>query len=301
MYQSEQDPVPGAASPTEAPTTVTTADPVSTEAAPMSAPARGFITELAHAMQAAAEHQREATNSEVEAMTNAHLERVRSRAAAEAEELRRLAQQDIASITAWQEAEADRIREEAARRIVARGEELDGYLVRHAALIDTEVDQIEGVVADYQLQLDDYFDRLTTESDPGVIAKLADAMPEPPDLGRVGGEARAAALAAVVAEGDATPFSPNAPGPELVPVMAADATTPSDGNGANGNGSHGNGSNGSTGESVNPAIRLLRSIATLAVPPAEAKTTESNGNGPTATSTDVPAEPAPETAESTGA
>lgn len=314
MYQSEQDPVPGAASPTEAPTAVTAAAEASTEVAPMTMQARGFITELAHAMQAAAEHQREATNGEVEAMTNAHLERVRARAAAEAEELRRMAQQDIESITAWQEAEAERIRDEAARRIVARGEELDGYLVRHAALVDNEVDQIEGVVANYQLQLDDYFDRLTTESDPGVIAKLADAMPEPPDLAKVGGEARAQALAAVVAEADATHFSPNAPGPELVPVMAADATAPvaasgtatsaaSDGNGSNGHGS--NGSNG-TAENVNPAIRLLRSIATLAAPPpdtkaADAMVADANGNGTASASDDVLAAPAPETADSTKA
>ena len=54
-------------------------------------------------------------------MTRAHLERVRVRAAAEAEELRRMAQADIDEINAWQEAEAVRLREEAARRIVARG------------------------------------------------------------------------------------------------------------------------------------------------------------------------------------
>ena len=254
MYRSSSDPVPATGAPTAAGT-----DPA---AAPnLSEPARGFLIELTHAMQAAAEHQREATNAEVESMTAAHLERVRARAAAEAEELRRMAQTDIDGIHAWQRAEADRIRDEAERRIVARGEELDSYLVRHAAIIDGEVEQIEGAVASYQLRLDEYFDQLTTESSPAAIARLADEIPEPPDLAKVAGAARAQAVAAIAAEDDDAGFSPTESGPGLVPVMA-----PKDGS----NGKDANGPNGSTDHS-NPAIRLLRSIATLATPPVETK------------------------------
>ncbi len=290
MYQLGPDPMPeqpdtGAApdrSASDAPAVATAGESTNDRV-----PARAFVTELAHAMQAAAEHQREATNAEVEAITSAHLERVRARAVAEAEELRRKAQQDIDAINAWQEAEAERIRAEAVRRIVVRGEELDGHLVRHAALIDSEVDQIAGVVADYQLRLSDYFDRLTAESNPGVIARLADQMPEPPDLARVGGDARATALAAVAAEGDAA-SSPETPGTDLVPVMDPAATPAASGptdagvagdaepggaNDRNGtNGTNGaNGANGDGREHLNPAIRLLRSITTHGAPPTEAK------------------------------
>jgi hypothetical protein len=258
MYRSTSDPEPGAAS-----------SAVANDAengSNLSAPARGFIADLTHAMQAAAEHQREATNTEVEAMTAAHLERVRVRAAAEAEELRRMAQDDIDEIHAWQEAEAIRLREEAARRIVARGEELDSYLVRHAAIIDSEVEQIEGAVANYQLKLDDYFGQITAEPNPSEIARLADELPDPPDLGKVGGEARAQALAAVQAA-DEEAFSPTAPGPELVPVMAPTASS-NGGNGANA----ANGTDSAAAEEhTNPAMRLLRSIATLAANPADAK------------------------------
>ena len=114
-----------------------------------------------------------------------------------------MAQADIDEIHAWQEAEAVRLREEAARRILARGQELDGYLMRHAAMVDGEVDQIEGAVSTYQTRLDLYFGQLTTEASPCEIARLADELPEPPDLSKVGGEARAQALAAIVAEGEA--------------------------------------------------------------------------------------------------
>jgi len=295
MYQSGSDPAPAA-------TATGLAD--AADGAALSTSARGFINELVQAMQAAAEHQREATNGEVETMTRAHLERVRTRAAAEAEELRRMAQTDIDEIHAWQEIEANRVREEAARRIVARGEELDDYLVRHAALIDREVDQIEDAVKDYQTQLDGYFGKLTSEDDPGEIARLADELPPPPDLSKVGGEARAKALAEVAAE-DAGTFSPEGPGPALVPVMepkpnadpAADGGTSAGPEALNGS----NGTNGSNGaaDKTNPAIRLLRSIATLATPPANggeatkataADTTNGNGTAAAAAETE-PATP----------
>ncbi len=289
MYQASTDPAPNDESATVAPSAATEH---------LSAPARGFIAELTQAMQAAAEHQREATNSEVEAMTQAHLERVKLRAAAEADELRRMAQVDIDEINAWQEAEAVRLREEAARRIIVRGEELDDYLVRHAALIDSEVDTIEGAVADYQMQLDEYFVQLTHESSPSEIARLADELPEPPDLGKVGGEARAQALAAVAAEDDAA-FSPEAPGPDLVPVMAAT-------NGSNGashgttdgttNGTSNGTSNGSAESSTNPALRLLRSIATAVAPTPETKPAAAEADAAVAVADPEPA-PATETPE----
>jgi F0F1-type ATP synthase membrane subunit b/b' len=280
MYQLGSDPVPAQPVDEGAPDGSTADSPAVATAGPATianVPSRPFVTELAHAMQAAAEHQREATNAELEAVTSAHLERVRARAAAEAEELRRMARQDIDAIKAWQEAEAERIRAEAAQRIVVRGEELDGHLIRHAALVDTEVGQIEGVVADYQLKLSDYFDRLTTEPNPGVIARLADQLPEPPDLVKVGGDARAEALAAVAAERDVV--NPEAQGPDLVPVMDPAAMTPADpvdasaGGETDGGASDANGtvpSNGDGQERISPAIRLLRSIATFGAPATEA-------------------------------
>ncbi len=301
MYQSGPDPVPAAS-------TTTTDD--AADGSAMTATARGFIGELVHAMQAAAEHQREATSTEVEAMTRAHLERVRVRAAAEAEELRRMAQADIDQINAWQEAEAVRLREEAARRIVARGEELDEYLVRHAAIIDTEVDQIEGAVANYQLELDGYFGKLTSESDPGEIARMADELPPPPDLAKVGGEARAQALAAVAAEGDSATSEP-----ETAPA-SADAAVDSDGATEatptdetpkaadrapvpvmapkNGAGAAADGGTSAGPDKTNPAIRILRSIATLATPAADGAKAN-NGNGNQATSAEAAEKPVPVT------
>ncbi len=283
MYQSASDSMPSSASPE--------ANDLHQGSRPdLSAPTRGFLVELTHAMQATAERQRETTAAEVDALTAAHLDHVKTRAAAEAEELRRMAQGDIDGIHSWHQAESARLQEEAERRILARGQELDSYLVRHAAIIDGEVDEIEAAVVEYRTRLDGYFDRLTTESSPAEIARLADEIPEPPDLAKVGGEARAKAVAAVAAEAEGATAAGGER--ELVPVMApageaaaeaAPPAAPADAASANGsaNGSNAtNGTNGTNGtasdasaEHANPAVRFLRSIATLAAPaehPAEA-------------------------------
>jgi hypothetical protein len=274
MYQSSVDAASSQPHVPVAPDgTTSAAAPIATAhpATGADAPARTFVAELAHAMQAVAEHQHEATNAELRAATTTHLEHVRQRAAAEAEELRRKARQDIDAVNAWQVAEAERIRAEAARRIAVRGEELEGHLVRHAALIDREIDHIEGVVADYQLQLDDYFQRLTTEPNPGVIARLADQMPDPPDLARAGGDARERALAdmAVDPDGDSSPSAP-----EVVAVMDPEVTPAATSiEGATG-------SNDDSEEHGNPAIRILRSIATRAAPATEVKAAGTTDNTP---------------------
>ena len=62
-----------------------------------------------HAMQGAAERERERITAEVDGVTEAHVEKVRLRAAAEAEELRRLAEDDIDGIHAWTKEETIRI------------------------------------------------------------------------------------------------------------------------------------------------------------------------------------------------
>jgi hypothetical protein len=205
-------------------------------------PTRGFLGELALAMRGAAERERERITAEVDAATEAHIEKVRLRAATEAAELRRLAEDDIDGIHAWSKEETIRIREETDQRIGTRREELQGYLIRHASIIDGEVGHVEGAVRDYRTELDQFFARLVAEDDPAAFARLADEMPAPPDLAKVGGAARAEAVAALAEErdasdaavadavasaevngmaGGASAFDPAQPGPELVPVMSA--------------------------------------------------------------------------------
>ncbi len=204
MYSSELDPAGSTGVPDGAGDGVSLAavaePPISLDA-PRSN--RGFLNELAQAMQAAAERERERMSTEVDGVAEAHVDKVRTRGAAEAEELRKLAEDDITGIHAWTKAETVRIREEAERRIGVRRSELDGYLVRHTALIDGEVGQIGGAVEDYHHQIDAFFDRLSAEANPAEFARLADDLPEPPDLAKVGADARAAAVAELAREEEA--------------------------------------------------------------------------------------------------
>lgn len=158
-------------------------------------PKPSFLAELAQAMQAAAGHERDRIAASVADDATAHIGRVKSRAAAETDELRRLAEQDIDQIAAWEETEIERLRATAARRTEERRERLERYLVRHAAIIDTEIEGVNGAVEGYRTVLGGFFDRLAGSNDPGEIARLASALPDPPDLDTVRAEARTAAIA----------------------------------------------------------------------------------------------------------
>ena len=267
-------------------------------------PTRGFLAELAHAMRGAAERERERISAEVDASAEGQVEKVRMRAATEAAELRLLAEQDIDGIHAWSKEETIRIQQETERRIGTRREELQGYLIRHATIIDGEVGHIEGAVRDYRTQLDQFFEHLAAEDDPAGFARLADQMPEPPDLGEVGGAARAEAVAAMAEEQDAadqgvadavasvavngeaaspTAFDPAKPGPELVPVMGeangmSNATAVVASVVASGDKPSAEASEPAEGETApdasteehpNVAVRLLRTIASSLSAPAE--------------------------------
>jgi hypothetical protein len=278
-------------------------------------PTRSFLAELATAMRGAAERERERISAEVDASAEGHVEKVRLRAATEAAELRRLAEVDIDGIHAWSKEETIRIQQETERRIGTRREELQSYLIRHATIIDGEVGHIEGAVRDYRTQLDQFFEQLAAEDDPAGFAQLADQMPEPPDLGKVGGAARAAAVAALaeedaanegvadavasVAAGEAgapTAFDPAASGPELVPVMGetngqTNATAVVASVVASGDKPAADGSEPAEGETApdasaehpNVAVRLLRTIASSLSAPAEhpAETTEATATAET--------------------
>jgi hypothetical protein len=308
---------------------------VATEASTDGRPdsARGFLAELAHAMRGAAERERERISAEVDASAEGQVEKVRLRAATEAAELRRLAEQDIDGIHAWSKEETIRIQQETERRIGTRREELQGYLIRHATIIDGEVGHIEGAVRDYRTQLDQFFEQLAAEDDPAGFARLADQMPEPPDLGEVGGAARAEAVAAMAEEQDAadqgvadavasvavngeaaspTAFDPAKPGPELVPVMGeangmSNATAVVASVVASGDKPSAEASEPAEGETAsdtstehpNVAVRLLRTIASSLSAPAEPPAEATEATAATeAAETPEPAAAEPAAAES---
>jgi hypothetical protein len=227
-------------------------EPVSTEASTVAgadeAPAAlgstvvDFKHELARAMRSAAEAERDRITTSVGAAAETHLEKVRARAAAEADGFRQLADEDVDRIREWSKAEVTRIHDEAERRIGARREQLDRHIEQHGSITEREIASVERALEQYRSELERFFARLAGEEDPAEFATLAATMPGPPDLDEIGGEARTRALdeiraaetaeqspaAGVSSEIDERPmaFSPAQPGPELVGVMApAEAAT----------------------------------------------------------------------------
>lgn len=168
-----------------------------------------FLTELAHAMQAAADRERERIASVVADDAAQHVEKVRGRAAVETEELRRLAEEDVQRIEEWSAAEIERVRAEAARRVEDRRSSLEDYLKQHDAIIDTEIEGVQAAVREYEGTLDRFFGDMANSDDPSDIARRAGTLPPPPNLDEVRAAARAAAVAKFA------DLAPPAPGIDL--------------------------------------------------------------------------------------
>lgn len=161
-----------------------------------------FLAELARAMQAAAERERERIDEVVTKEAAEQVEKSRSRAAAETEELRRLAEEDVARIKASSRAEIERIRRDADRRTDERRKNLEAYLAKHESIIATEIDGVGAAIRGYHDALDRFFVDFTSSTDPADIARRAGSLPAPPDLDVVRATARVNAVAALANASD---------------------------------------------------------------------------------------------------
>ena len=151
-----------------------------------------FLAELARAMQttAAAEQARNAETTEQRRQT--HIDAIRAREALEAEDLRELAKEDVKGIDAWSDGEIKRIKLERERRIAARREQLQVRLEEHRSVVSREVDAVEAAIASYRADIELYFRRLESETDPVAIATMARTRPQFPELEQIGPDEAAA-------------------------------------------------------------------------------------------------------------
>ena len=199
MYQDSVSAEPGmesgeAVEASAADASIETGQEAGSESAEPRETAYPFRDELARAMHAAAEHERLQIEASVDEDATVHVEKVRGRALAEAAELKRLAEDDVAGIRGWAKSEIERIRAEADVQIDERRERLEQHLINHATIIDGEVDRVSEAVEGYRHELDAFFVHLSEERDPTEIARLADTVPEPPDFEVIRAVARAEAV-----------------------------------------------------------------------------------------------------------
>ena len=154
-----------------------------------------FLHEIARQMQEAVDRERGRISAEAADSLEAHVQKVRIRASTEAEELRRLAEDDVGHIHEWSAAESERLRRETESRIGARREDLERHLRQHDALVEREISGASHAVEEYQAEFDRFVGRLAGEREPTEIAQLASQLPEPPRVEEIASAARAEAIA----------------------------------------------------------------------------------------------------------
>jgi hypothetical protein len=176
-----------------------------------------FLQEIARTMQAAADREREQIVAEIADSLGAHVEKVRSRASTEADELKRLAEEDVEHIREWSAAEVERLRRETESRIGARREDLDRHLRQHDTLVEREIFLAGEAVEEYRAELDRFVGRVASEQEPTEIARLASLLPEPPRVEEIASSARADAIAQLSRSEAATDV--DSAGLDLVGVM----------------------------------------------------------------------------------
>ncbi len=156
-----------------------------------------FMADLTNAMRSAAESQRAEIVGAFEADAKAYTELIHERSGAEATDLRKRADDDIAGIRDWSKAEIARIREETDERISHRRNKLEKEVEAHAARIESEVERVKHTVDRYEREVADFFEELGGIDDPGRFASVAAQMPEPPDLDAIVGSVATELAAAV--------------------------------------------------------------------------------------------------------
>jgi hypothetical protein len=161
---------------------------------PRPTPVSSLLSEIARAMQVAADQERERIDASVGEEQDAQVEKIHTRAAAESDELKRQADKDVSLVNAWRKDQIRRIAQDADRQVDDRRLRLDESLTHHGSLIQAEVESVQVAVALYRASLRAFFGRLSQEQDPSEIARLAGTLPESPDLLEVRANARSDAM-----------------------------------------------------------------------------------------------------------
>ena len=139
-----------------------------------------FMADLSKAMQAAAESARTDALERLAADAKAHIESMHADSATEATDLRKRADDDVATVREWSKSEIARIRDEAEERITHRKGRLEREIDEHAAAIQARIERVQGRVAGYESEMATFFERLLAEDDPTHFAAMAESLPEPP-------------------------------------------------------------------------------------------------------------------------
>ena len=158
-----------------------------------------FMRDLVAAMRRVADEARQAGINKVRATADEQVTRIEAEAESRRAELRARADADVAGIGEWAKAEAERIRKEAEQRVVSRRELLEQELSTETARAETETKSLRDRIGEYERELEAYHAQLAEISDPAAFAAAAKRMPKPPSLTPHASEPPAAATAPAAA------------------------------------------------------------------------------------------------------
>lgn len=186
---------------------------------PMSAEDNELLTSLITAMREVAERERSSKIASLNTAVDEAIERMKARAADEAQQLRERADLDVAGIADWVRAEIERIEAEGRSKTDARRTQLTDQLAAHDRQSESRMEAVRSRVAAYETQLATFFAELDAISDPAVFGTAAKRMPRPPALDVPGEPPSAVSPASTTT---ATTTTPVAETPTEVPA-ASDA------------------------------------------------------------------------------
>jgi hypothetical protein len=139
-----------------------------------------LLANLATAMRATAETARQATLDQCQVDAKAYGERLHARSEDERQELRKAADDDVATIEARSKASMARVRAEAEQRIERRRELLEQELQEYHSAVDREIERVQEKVAAFEKEVWQFFEQLLGRADPAEFAAMASQAPNPP-------------------------------------------------------------------------------------------------------------------------
>ncbi|MDP9482092.1 MAG: hypothetical protein M3P84_02590, partial [Chloroflexota bacterium] len=160
-----------------------------------------FISELAHAMQAAMSSAHTRVLEDLERRRMAHVDALRERAAEADGGARDQADLQIARIDRWVEAETQRIRLDGEVQVAARRRELETRLAQSRTEVDRAIEVLDAAIADHRAAIDAFLVQIAADPDPARIARLVDSLPPVPSLDEISQE-RAATRGSAVETGN---------------------------------------------------------------------------------------------------
>jgi hypothetical protein len=174
-----QDPASAAIEPASSPTPAAEAIP---EAASVPRRENPLVAGLVKAMRQAAATARAEVVASFRVEADARAEAIRGESTTATEELKKVAEADVAAIKEWSRTELARVREETERRITDRKTQLVEETDFEASGLQERLDHLRSTVEAFEAEMASFFENLLAEADPARLAGLAERMPAAPAL-----------------------------------------------------------------------------------------------------------------------